>query len=177
MFKSNTTSLNHKRKFQSQTMEEQDVVSLILRGCKLAKDLESNLQNLANQSDTLANYCDEIAKIFGGVKERLRGHDMLDHHQHQPLSNIEPASLQEWLRSGVRYTQAMDINSIHPQTLLSGGETKDLADHMRGSIENRNLGRIDFLGSSSSSGPLVPSSSSSQRSRRRYIHIWKLNID
>ncbi|PON71145.1 WRKY domain containing protein [Parasponia andersonii] len=179
MLKSKTTNLNHKRKLHPDNMEEHNIVSLILHGCKIVKELESNLESLANQSNVLANYCDEIAKVFGSAKERLRGHDhqgMLDDHDQtrellqQAQNNIDHASFQEWLiRSSVcSYTQAMDINntSTHPQALLLGAETRDLSGHIRttSAHENRNMGRIEFLGSSS---PSAPSSSSSQRPRRR----------
>lgn len=153
--------------------EHNNIVSSILQGCKIAKELESNLENLANRPNVLANYCEEIVKIFGGAKERLLD-QLKEFQEHQ--TNIDRGSLQEWLRSSVCSTQAMDINSIYPQTLLLGAETKDLSDHIRvtSAHENKtNMGGIEFLGSSSSSSGsmLIPGPSSSQMPRRRYIYL------
>ncbi|KAF4362869.1 hypothetical protein G4B88_014206 [Cannabis sativa] len=53
-------------------MEEhnKNIVSLVLHGCKLAKEVELNLGD--HQRNELANHCDEIAMIFSQAKEWLR---------------------------------------------------------------------------------------------------------
>ncbi|XWS74483.1 hypothetical protein CRYUN_Cryun01aG0001900 [Craigia yunnanensis] len=103
-----------------------DTFSLILHGCKLATDLESNLGNLANQPHILSNYCDDIIKIFVTAKERLNAKypALFTYHllrqpqnpssQHQLQTD---PSLQEWLKYGGAITQSMDM--IQQQQLLS----------------------------------------------------------
>ncbi|KAK4775315.1 hypothetical protein SAY86_010250 [Trapa natans] len=55
-------------------------VSLLLYGCKLARELESNLPNSANQPHSIADSCDQILRVFGAVQERIA--DGSVHHQH-----------------------------------------------------------------------------------------------
>ncbi|KAF5467540.1 hypothetical protein F2P56_017357 [Juglans regia] len=114
----------------------EEIVSLILLGCKLARELESNLPNLADQPNLLSKSCDEVIKVFRTAKERLYktqgststsahpGHMMTLFHEPQDSlvqqPRIEFASLQQWLRSSC--TQAMD-NIIQMQLLQ--------ADHQR----------------------------------------------
>nr|GLL40383.1 WRKY transcription factor 55-like isoform X2 [Ipomoea trifida] len=44
----------------------------ILRGIQLAKDLEPNLaHNLATERDYIARACDDIVRVFSGVRERV----------------------------------------------------------------------------------------------------------
>ncbi|KAK3022399.1 hypothetical protein RJ639_047373 [Escallonia herrerae] len=64
-----------------------EMISLIYRGCTLARDLQLNLPNLANQPIDLARSCDEIARVFGSVRDRLNGTILLHEFQQQ-----------EWLR-------------------------------------------------------------------------------
>ncbi|KAK3014940.1 hypothetical protein RJ639_009956 [Escallonia herrerae] len=66
-------------------MEEMN--SLIYHGCALARDLELNLPNLANQPIDLARSCDEIASVFGSARDRLNSTILLLEFQQQ-----------EWLR-------------------------------------------------------------------------------
>ncbi|XP_062092317.1 WRKY transcription factor 55 [Humulus lupulus] len=130
--------------------EHSNMVSLILHGCKLAKELESNLGD--HQSNELANRCDEIAKIFGCAKERLRrvttsqDYNMLTALQNN-ASIGHGGSFQELLRS---CTTTTDHDII-----------RGFAHHENRIIPNNNMAtNIEILGSSSSS-------SSSQRPRKR----------
>ncbi|XWS08385.1 hypothetical protein CRYUN_Cryun41cG0075200 [Craigia yunnanensis] len=158
----------------------EDTFSLILHGCKLAKDLESNLGNLANQPDILSKSCDNIIKIFANAKERLNAQDpaLFTHHllgkpqnsssQQQLQTN---PSLQEWLKYGVVVTQAMDmiqqqhlagktpfeINEMGGKKLLEGSAASAV---LKGSIG----GEIQAMDVSNSGRG---SSSTLQRSRRR----------
>ncbi|XP_073032985.1 WRKY transcription factor 55-like [Primulina eburnea] len=45
--------------------------SMILHGCNLAKILEHNLPNLANQPDILVKSCEEIVSVFRNVRETV----------------------------------------------------------------------------------------------------------
>ncbi|KAK2637243.1 hypothetical protein Ddye_032035 [Dipteronia dyeriana] len=107
----------------------EEIMSMVVHGCKLAKELESNLaatMEAGSQQPSLmiSRSCDDIIKIFSIVKERVDNNGMVEYHhqnQNQMLypeaagaglvpGNIDP-SLQEWLRSSV--TQAMDHLLFH----------------------------------------------------------------
>lgn len=60
-----------KEEVKELTMEE--TLSCIVRGCKLARELESNLPSIAKRPRTLSAACDEITKNFRTAKERLDG--------------------------------------------------------------------------------------------------------
>ncbi|KAE8735776.1 WRKY DNA-binding protein 70, putative isoform 1 [Hibiscus syriacus] len=77
----------------------QQALSLIHRGCRLAKDLEARLGDLANQPETLYKSCDNIVNMFASAKEML--------NNVHPQQQTDP-SLQELLNYGV-ITQAMDM--------------------------------------------------------------------
>ncbi|KAF5453754.1 hypothetical protein F2P56_028629 [Juglans regia] len=113
MFRSKT-SQTKQRTTSSETMEGQ-IESLIRHGCKVARELESNLPKLADNPNMLSKSCDEIIKAFGTAKERLYTQDPTAHdprHMYllrEPQESQQPkieASLQGWLRSS--YTQTMD---------------------------------------------------------------------
>lgn len=101
----------------------EEVLSLIFHGCKLVKDLETNLPNLANQPSNLGNSCDEIVRVFSDTRERLNalicGQQMMhrdDQLQHQEstagqMDQIAGGDgvMQEWLR----FSQAMDMVVRH----------------------------------------------------------------
>ncbi|CAI9771405.1 unnamed protein product [Fraxinus pennsylvanica] len=77
--------------------------ALILYGCTLAKNLEENLPNLANQPDFILRSCDEIIRVFSSVKERL---------SREVVHRQFDLGIQEWLRSGAGTStdnQAMDL--------------------------------------------------------------------
>ncbi|XP_040999647.1 WRKY transcription factor 55-like [Juglans microcarpa x Juglans regia] len=114
MFRSKT-SQTKQRTTSSETMEGR-IVSLIRHGCKVARELESNLPKLADHPNMLSKSCDEIIKAFGTAKERLYTQDSSTAHDpghmyllREPQESQQPkieASLQGWLRSS--YTQTMD---------------------------------------------------------------------
>ncbi|KAI3991564.1 hypothetical protein MKX01_040574 [Papaver californicum] len=49
----------------------EETLSIIIHGCKLARDLESNLANLTGQPNILSSSCDEILKVFEVSVNRL----------------------------------------------------------------------------------------------------------
>ncbi|XP_010252412.1 PREDICTED: WRKY transcription factor 55 [Nelumbo nucifera] len=87
-------------------------LSLIIHGCNLAKDLESNLPTLSNQPSLLINSCEEIMNVFKSATGRLRSHNNPSSNS-QTTFNREPqpsaidAAVQELIGTG--YTQAMDL--------------------------------------------------------------------
>ncbi|XVF24312.1 hypothetical protein REPUB_Repub13aG0116900 [Reevesia pubescens] len=186
MFKSKLAKQKH-----PETMEE--TFSLILHGCKLAKDLESNLANLANQPEILSKSCDDIIKIFGTAKEGLNN----AHHQDPALfthllgreiqSNTSSSSsqqqqqlqsdpsLQEWLKYGGVITQAMDM--IQQQLLAGKTSTTPFEINKMGGKNLLEASAASLLLKGSIGGEIQAmdvsesgrgsSSSSSQRPRRR----------
>ncbi|KAH8480565.1 hypothetical protein H0E87_030733 [Populus deltoides] len=70
-------------------------ISLILHGCKLAKDLELNLANSATQPETLSRSCEEIIRVFANAKERLHVHQLGTTFYPHPMLFREPQDLQQ----------------------------------------------------------------------------------
>ncbi|KAK1283187.1 WRKY transcription factor 55 [Acorus calamus] len=52
--------------------ENQETMSLILHGCALAQDLESNIAGYAGQPELLLASCDRISDVFRQASNRLR---------------------------------------------------------------------------------------------------------
>ncbi|KAG7999239.1 hypothetical protein I3843_01G298500 [Carya illinoinensis] len=158
---------------------------------RLARELESNLPNLADQPNLLSKSCDEVIKVFRTAKERLYmtrgsnstsahpGHMTLFHEPQESLVHEQPrielASLEQWLRSSC--TQAMDIIQMQ---LQADHQRIDMQDSSSKVINVAGLGtggsdRVESSAPSRSIGgelhPLHASdsgiASSSQRQRRR----------
>lgn len=175
MFK-NTTSQT------KQTMDNiSETISLIHHGCNLARDLESNLPNLANQPENLfpiSKSLDEIMRIFREARERLHSssaahQDPLSSYVHvaQQQQQID-ASLQEWLRCN--YTQAMEDHYIQTQRLISEKSSAATPSDMRDSGGDQ-IQAMDRIITVVSHDMINVSSSSQSRPRRRYILYIKLN--
>ncbi|OVA17303.1 DNA-binding WRKY [Macleaya cordata] len=49
----------------------EETLSVIIHGCKLARDLESNLANLSGSPNVLSNSCNEIIRVFESAIHRL----------------------------------------------------------------------------------------------------------
>ncbi|KAI3704984.1 hypothetical protein L1987_75214 [Smallanthus sonchifolius] len=79
----------------------EDIVTLFFHGCKLVKDLEETLPNIANQPHVLISSCDEISKVFGNLRDRLSGAVQdYGHHEAPPAAmEVGGGSVSEWLRS------------------------------------------------------------------------------
>ncbi|XVF81929.1 hypothetical protein PTKIN_Ptkin16aG0002100 [Pterospermum kingtungense] len=109
-------------------MEDDHSFSLILHGCKLAEDLESNLGNLAYHTDFLSKFCDDIVKIFATARERLNAQVPVlsqNSSSQQQQQQLDP-SLQEWLKiNGGVFTQAMDKIQ---QQLLAGKTSLEIQE-------------------------------------------------
>nr|XP_043635083.1 WRKY transcription factor 55 [Erigeron canadensis] len=126
----------------------EEIVSLIFHGCKIVKDLEQTLPNIANQPHVLINSCDEISRVFGNVREQLSMavHEY-GHHEPQPTMEVAAAGglVPEWMRS----SQAMDMVISHHQ--------------QHGGLESQEMGggNVEAVASTD----VVPSTL--QRTRRR----------
>lgn len=162
MFKS---KINPKKEKQQETMDE--TISLIFHGCKLVKDLESSLPNLANQPESLSKLCDDIIRVFINARERLNAHQedptlyprmvFREPQELQQPQNVDP-SLQEWLRTSC--TSAMEL--FHQTQLMAERSSSGLLENKAGGIElcGRDLQTMDNVSDSARA-------SSSQRQRRR----------
>lgn len=165
----------------------EEIISLILNGCKLAKHLETNLPNIANQPEMISRLCDEIIKNFYAAKERLNA----AHHNQAPAALFHPAAVggetlfheqqqqidanfQEWLRSSV--TQAMNL--IQTQHFVERA-TFDISGMGPKEVEGTSTTRLRSFGGDHQhnvrpmdvSHPNRASSSSQPRPRRRYTYI------
>ncbi|TYJ38350.1 hypothetical protein E1A91_A05G437500v1 [Gossypium mustelinum] len=132
-----------------QQQQQHTTLSLILDGCKLAKELEESIGNLGNQlqPEILSKSCDDIINIFVTAKQRLNNNAHHHHHHHHQDPSLfthhllhppqdssahhmqTDPSLQEWLKYGVT-TQAVDmIQSCRP-SISMGGEIQamDVSD-------------------------------------------------
>lgn len=108
---------------------EESLALMMLYGCKLAKDLEQNLQVLSNQPDILLTSCEEIIRVFSSIKERLiisQGQMSIlrqTHELQQPPDDRIGAEIQEWLRTGgatsSTTTTATSSTPREPMDLLS----------------------------------------------------------
>lgn len=149
----------------------EEIIPLIFHGCKLARELESNLPNLANQPNILWQSCDQIVRIFSNTRDRINAQLLINRGGDDQVENIGGAMLQQqqWLRySPVHSTDLV----LHPQLLeqqqdqagllegivlpnLGGGEMErwrgsggdevvqpmDVADAGRGSSSQRSTSR------------------------------------
>ncbi|RVX03056.1 WRKY transcription factor 55 [Vitis vinifera] len=156
----------------------EETLSHIVRGCKLARELESNIPNLAKQPRMLAKSCDEIMKIFGTAKERLNAQD--DHSAYPYMfaqaSGMETSGeMQEWLKTS--YLQALQAQYGLTESKVGGIEPVTLSGH-----PGFELGGRDREGSARSTGSggefqamegSDSGNSNSQRLRRRKDDIRK----
>ncbi|XP_010034137.2 LOW QUALITY PROTEIN: WRKY transcription factor 55 [Eucalyptus grandis] len=170
-----------------------DTINSILRGCRLARDLEHNLPNLANQPNLLAVSCEQIIQVFSVIRERLR-HNPLDagsgryrEMQEMRRSEVQAGSgssnLEEWLKSS-GYAQ-----SILQQTQCWAGTSGARTGNTEGPMEAMGavaMGEGPFVrlggGGEEMQAPDVSSdrrrsaSSSSERTRRRNSDAEKRTI-
>ncbi|CAL1397729.1 unnamed protein product [Linum trigynum] len=92
-------------------------LALILHGCNLARQLESNLVHFAQNPEPLAKSCDEILTVFLTCKDRLQ---LLFRQSNPPpppppqppqaVNAVDQSGIQQWLR-----TAAME--RLHAQVL------------------------------------------------------------
>ncbi|CAI9768260.1 unnamed protein product [Fraxinus pennsylvanica] len=101
---------------------------LMLYGCKLAKNIEENLPNLANRPGILLKSCDGIIGVFSNLKELLSRGQMIS-GQSQELQQTDNigAGIQEWLKTGGKsYHQATDLHN--PQAVLGNPRTRGFSE-------------------------------------------------
>lgn len=78
----------------------EEIASLIYNGCRVARDFEGNLPNLANQPEILWNNCDEIVRIFSDARDRINA----QFGGGNQSENVGGA-MQEWLRYSPQLVQ------------------------------------------------------------------------
>ncbi|KAJ4979630.1 hypothetical protein NE237_010410 [Protea cynaroides] len=76
----------------------EEILSLIFHGCKLTRDLESNLQSLINNPSLLASSCEDIVMAFSRASDRLKA-------LVTPVPPELEGGVQEWQTAN--HTQAM----------------------------------------------------------------------
>lgn len=96
----------------------EEIISLIFQGCKLAKDLESNLPNIANQPNILSTSFDEIIRVFSSARDGLNTYNAtITSYGSQETTQLI-GGVEEWLRYSS--TQPMDI--VMPYTQILGDQ-------------------------------------------------------
>ncbi|XP_031117579.1 WRKY transcription factor 55-like isoform X2 [Ipomoea triloba] len=121
----------------------------ILRGIQLAKDLEPNLaHNLATERDYIARACDDIVRVFSGVRERVSSSSP------PQITRLPPSVLDHtWLMS----TTAHDPQLFHPHMVAPPP------------LPAQPAARVHRSGSGGSS-PHQPAAQRPRRPRRGEIH-------
>ncbi|KAE9464205.1 hypothetical protein C3L33_03887, partial [Rhododendron williamsianum] len=144
----------------------EEINSLIIHGCKLARVLELNLPDLSNDPGFLLKSCDEIVRVFGMARDRLNSQGSTSDagqtsHELEMAAGIGGGMVEEWLRYGGG-SQAMSL-------LL---QTQIFADD-QARLGGRDVeGSTRFGGGGGEAQPMDVAdsgggASSSQRSRRR----------
>ncbi|XP_043705507.1 WRKY transcription factor 55-like [Telopea speciosissima] len=88
----------------------EEILSLILQGCKLTRDLESNFPILTNNPILLSSSCEDILSVFTRASDRLKALTP----QPPPPPELE-AAVQEWLRSSYTPSMTMAVNPFQAQ--------------------------------------------------------------
>ncbi|KAG8381006.1 hypothetical protein BUALT_Bualt06G0075900 [Buddleja alternifolia] len=164
-------------------MEES--LPLIAYGCKLAKEIEQNLPNLATQPDILLSNCEEILRVFGNIRERLVSQAQMSivpkqqqaGDEFQQLGDHIGVGIQEWLRrgtSGATHESMSLLNAVVESGRMKGTmEESGLEFKVRDLMGGRDVARSLAGGTRGEIvGPIInaPDSnrtSSSQRQRKR----------
>uniref|UniRef100_A0A9I9DKG1 WRKY domain-containing protein n=1 Tax=Cucumis melo TaxID=3656 RepID=A0A9I9DKG1_CUCME len=141
----------------------EEAISLILRGCSLARQLEFNVLNLGNnninmsdQSHFMARSCDEILGVFSAAKDRLSSHEP------PPLTAVQgEVGLEEWLKSTC--SQAMELAQMQTRSPSPPSAIVTVPAAVKDS------GKLMAMGFSSSS-------SSSTKARRRKDDMEKRTV-
>ncbi|KAL7146675.1 hypothetical protein ABFS83_06G057400 [Erythranthe nasuta] len=162
---------------------EENLVALVLYGCKLAKDLEQSLPVLANQPDILSLSCEEIVRVFSNVKDGLNSNQpsVLNSNlrrQQQQLDHEDQigVQIQEWLRTGGTTTGvvATATNTREPLDLLNPRSVAIVGDgRMKGPMV-RELGDVIGRGRNLKGGARVGDDApDSSRTRKRRDEGYK----
>ncbi|XP_061339193.1 WRKY transcription factor 55 [Gastrolobium bilobum] len=143
----------------------EEVLNSIKHACELARNLETELTNMANQPNMLSLSIDEVVKTFGDAKERLlmmmsqqnltitasssSSFPPMLLHEHAQIG-ASPTSMQGLLGSG-SYAQAMvqqqpfDVRTLLETKIISGGDLQQL--RYRGTLQIGEMGGRDLEGS------------------------------
>lgn len=149
---------------------DNNILSLILQGCKLARELESNLQNRL-PDDSLSDSCEQIIRVFSDVREQLN------------TIHVSESSLSFYSRAMA--TMALFKAQTPTQKLYIGGHASGTSDTASGQAETTaGVPAVGSFGGDQSmqtimdasladqaNVTLAGASSSYQRQRRRYSHF------
>lgn len=137
----------------------EEVINSIRRVCELAKNLETELPNLANQPAMLSLSIDEIVGTLSCTKERLLSLSSFSDEMLQQLHETQQPQMdttllmQEWLRSSCAMTIVDDDQLFKMQQQLQA---------------SRSTTRPFEARSKGSQGEVQAIEASHSRSRRRY---------
>ncbi|XP_058207391.1 WRKY transcription factor 55 [Rhododendron vialii] len=150
----------------------EEINSLIIQGCKLARFLELNLPAHSNDPGVLLKSCDEIVSVFGAARDRLNSQGSTSYagQTSHESADIGGGMMQEWLRYGGG-SQAMSL-------LLQAQLSADLQGRMGGTDVE---GSTRFGGGGGEAQPMDVadsggSASSSLRLRRRRNDVDKRTV-
>lgn len=104
----------------------EEAFSYVARGCRLARELEQNLPNLAKHPRMVAESCDEIMNVFGSAKERLV--NVLQDNQTPPYPHMFMATGgedQELLRTS--YPRVLQAQYGFSESKVGGAESVNLS--------------------------------------------------
>lgn len=181
-----------------ETMEE--VLNSLKHACELAKKIESELPNMANQPDMLSSSIDDVVKAFMAAKERLlmmmvvpqqdqamAGSTFAPMLTHEAMQ-MGASSMQEWFRSS-NYAHTMDQLLLQMQqqpldvSALMGGVDPQQLRH-RSTLRIGEMGARDVEGSEKSKGTEGEAQgveASPSRPRKRYIQnptlLYNFHLD
>lgn len=189
----------------SETME--DVINSMKHACELARNLESELPNMANQPHMLSLSIDNVVQAFSVAKERLfmmmmsSQQDqtittstffvpMLSHDAMQQAQMGATTSMQEWHQL-FQMQQPFDVRTLIENKIMIGGVDLQQLRYNRSTLDIGEMGGRDMEGSARSKGSegdvkKIEASSSSPRPRKRCIYIsnyfiiilsWKIVIN
>lgn len=152
---------------------------IIRRGCILARELEENLENVANQPEILSRYCDEIVGVFSHVKNRISHANRELDDQFQLLNQADQvlqaqAAVQFFGSSSSG--GAIGGGGVPTNDVVLAADQETVRDHdaaefsMRFGDEELQAAAMEVSGgnANANAGRGGSSSSSSQRRRRRY---------
>lgn len=149
---------------------ENHIVSLLLQGCKLARDLESSLPDLGNRPDLVSNSCEQILGVFNAALEQIvnpsdRPHEVQMNAADFMQQNPMPHHQQQQQQLPVQYYGPAPADAGEARALLeasgSGGGG--------GGAEAGGSAVVGQVGAAEGSDPggRASSSPSAPRSRRR----------
>lgn len=157
----------------------EETLPLLYHGCKLVKDLEKNLPNLANNPAIILKSSEEIISVFSKIKEKISLEQMRsvvgESQGLQQLGHDIGVEIQHWLKTSGAVLSGLDqaTPSVTFHEHVREHESSRMIKGMQLQQEEPGIGFRDIVGSSgvraSTEMQLLSNSSDSNRilSRQR----------